>query len=115
MSCLFIANDCLLFCKANSEACNKLKSVLDYFCATSEKLINDHRSALTFSRNPLSVQKHVITAIFSIPRRESLGKYLGCPIFQGRPSNTIFQDFINRAMTQLECQLLIQGRFINVY
>jgi len=39
---------------------------------------------------------------FNISHKDSLGKYLGCPIFRGWPSNTIFQEIINKATTKLE-------------
>ena len=94
--CLLFADDCLLFCKANSESCSKLKSILDLFCSYSGQLVNFHKSVLTFSRNATNTQKQLVTAIFNIPHRESLGKYLGCPVFQGRPSVALF----NRLLTK---------------
>jgi len=100
--CLLFADDCFLFCKANSESCNKLKSILDLFCSYSGQLVNFHKSVLTFLRNATNTQKQLVTTIFNIPHRESLGKYLGCPVFQGRPSVATFQQIINKATTQLE-------------
>jgi len=79
--CLLFADDCLLFCKTNIGSCTKLKSILDVFCSTSGQLVNYHKSALTFSRNATVTQNQLVTAIFNILYRESLGKYLGCPVF----------------------------------
>ena len=45
--CLLFADDCLLFCKTNSDCCKKLKSVLDKFCSLSGQLINFHKSVVT--------------------------------------------------------------------
>ena len=39
ISCLLFADDCLLFCKANTTACTKLKSVLGTFCNTLANLL----------------------------------------------------------------------------
>jgi len=102
ISCLLFADDCLLFCKANLGSCSQLKSILDSFCSSSRQLVNYHKSALTFSRNATDTQKQLVTVIFKIPHRESLGKYLGCPVFQGRPSYSTFQEIINKVTTKLE-------------
>ena len=40
--------------------------------------------------------------ILNIPHKESLGKYLGCPVFQGKPTKTTFQDIITKATSELE-------------
>jgi len=93
---------CFFSFTENSEACNKLKLVLDQFCTTSGQLINYHKSALTFSRNASLIQKQIVIAILNTPRRESLGKYLDCPVFQGHPWNTTIQEIINRAITKLD-------------
>ena len=100
--CLLCVDDCLQFVKANSASCNKLKSILDLFCSTSGQLINYYKSIMTFSRNATLHQKQVVTSILNIPQRESLGKYLGCPVFQGRPSKSTFQELISKATVKLE-------------
>ena len=99
---LFFANDCLLFCKANSISCVSLKSILDSFCSTSGQLINFHKSVLTFSRNASTTQKQLTIVVFNIPHNYSLDKYLGCVVFQGRPSKITFQQVISKATSKLE-------------
>jgi len=59
--CLIFANDCLLFCKANSESCSKLKSLLDFFCVTSGQLVIYHKSMLTLSRYDTITQWQLVT------------------------------------------------------
>lgn len=44
--CLMFADDSLVFCKATSSTCNKLKTILDDFCAMLGQLINFHKSGL---------------------------------------------------------------------
>jgi len=44
----------------------------------------------------------LIAGIFNITHSESLGKYLGCPIFQQRTTRNIFQGLINKETTKLE-------------
>jgi len=76
--------------------------VLVCFCSTSGQLIGYHESVLTISRNASSAQKQLVTSIFNIPQRETLGKYLGYPVFQGRPLNNTIQDIISKATMKLE-------------
>jgi len=99
---LLFVDDCLLFCKTTTTSSKHLKSILDKFRANSGQLINYHKSTLTFSSNATTHQKNIVTSIFHIPHRASLGKYLGCPIFQGRPSKTNFKDIIDKATAKLQ-------------
>ena len=78
---LLFADDCLLFYKTTTASSTHLKSILDKFYENSGQLINYHKSALTFSHNATAHQKNIVTGIFHIPHRASLGKYLGCPLF----------------------------------
>ena len=41
------------------------------------------------------------TGIFNITHSESLGKYLGCLVFQKRPNSTTFCELIDKAMIKL--------------
>ena len=100
--CLLFADDCLLFCKANQKTCAALKSLLDDFCTLSGQLVNFNKSVLTFSKNISSVQKHVVMGNFNIPQNHSLGCYLGCPVFQGRPTCTTFQELLNKTASRLD-------------
>ena len=99
--CLFFADDCLLFCKVKTQACTRLKSLLDIFCSRSGQLINYYKSTLTFSSNATSHHRQVTTSIFNITHSDSLGKYLGCPVFQNRPKSTTFRDLTDKAMMKL--------------
>ena len=99
--CLLFADDCLLFCRADATTCTKLKSLLESFCAHSGQLINYHKSTLTFSTNATTSHRRLATSIFNITHSDSLGKYLGCPIFQKNPSTVTFQELVDKAMTNL--------------
>jgi len=48
------------------------------------------------------MHKQVVGAIFNIPRKESLGKYLGCPVFQGKAKKSLFTDIIAKATSKME-------------
>ena len=99
--CLLFADDCLLFCKADSTTCTKLKSVLGAFCSSSGQLINYHKSTLTFSTNATSSHRQLVAGIFNITHSESLGQHLGCPIFQKKPSPSSFRELFDKAMMKL--------------
>jgi len=100
--CLFFADDSLLFCKTNMQACQQLKAELDIFCAQSGQLINFHKSSLMFSKNTCNFDKQVVGGIFNIPHSLSFGKYLGCSLFQGRPSADLFLSLMSKAASKLD-------------
>jgi len=99
--CLLFADDCLLFCQADNTHCLRLKQLLDTFCSNSGQLINYHKSSLTFSANATGHHRRLVAGIFSITQTESLGKYLGCPVFQKRPTAATYHDLIDKTMTKL--------------
>jgi len=87
---LLFADDCLLFCKADTTTCWQVKRVLDDFCVLSGQLVNYQKSSLTFSRSATLHHRQLVAGIFSINHSDSLGKYLRCPVFHNRPSRTTF-------------------------
>ena len=90
--CFLFADDCLLFCRTNLESYRELSSVLNKFCQSSGQLINFHKSLLTFSSNATVHDKQIVSSIFNITHQDNLGKYLGCPLFKGRPKTETFFD-----------------------
>jgi len=99
--CLLFADDCLLFCKVETTTCNRLKTLLETFCSRSGQLVNYHKSTLTFSSNATSSHRQMAAGIFNITHSDSLGKYLGCPVFHKRPNTTTFRELIDKTMTKL--------------
>jgi len=79
--CILFADDCLLFCMSNQQTCSTLKAILDKFCSLSGQLVNFHKSVITFSKNITAAQKYTVMGSFNIPQSQSLGSYLGYPIF----------------------------------
>ena len=55
-----------------------------------------------FSNNTRSLDKQVVAGIFNIPHSSSFGKYLGCPLFQGRPNADIFQSLTAKTVAKLD-------------
>jgi len=79
-----------------------LLSVLSDFCHQSGQLINFHKSLLTFSRNASAHDKRIVSSVFNITRQDNLGKYLGCPIFQDRPTTDSFSPLVSRTAEKLQ-------------
>jgi len=100
--CLLFANDSLLFCRTNLESCRHLSKVLSEFCQSSGKLINFHKSSLTFSKNATAHDKQVVSSVLNITHQESLGKYLGFPVFKGRPTIATFGDLVSKTASKLQ-------------
>jgi len=100
--CLLFADDSLLFCKATTQACRKLKEVLDIFCMQSGQLVNFHKSSILFSTNMRNRDKQAVGGIFNIPHSSSLGQYLGCALFQGRPPPEVFHTLTTKAGAKLD-------------
>ena len=100
--CLLFANDSLLFCRTNLESCQHLDSLLNKFCQSSGQLINFHKSSLTFSKNASAHDRQVVSSFFNITHQDSLGKYLGCPVFQGRPTTVTFLDLVTKTSSKLQ-------------
>jgi len=100
--CLLFADDSLLFCKATPRACQQLKEVLDTFCTQSGQLVNFHKSSILFSNNTRNLDKQVVGGIFNIPHSSSLGHYLGCSLFQGRPPADLFRTLTSKAVAKLD-------------
>ena len=100
--CLLFADDSLLFCRTNLESCRLLGNLLNKFCQSSGQLINFHKSSLTFSKNATMHDRQIASSVFNITHQDSLGKYLGCPVFQGRPKSETFLDLVNKTASKLQ-------------
>ena len=100
--CLLFADDNLLLCRTNLESCRHLGNLLSKFCQSSGQLINFHKSSLTFSKNASVHDRQVVSFVFNITYQDSLGEYLGCPVFQGRPNTETFLDLVNKRAFNLQ-------------
>ena len=48
-----------------------------------------------------AAHRQLAAGIFNITHSDSLGKYLGCPVFQKRPNRTTFSELIEKATKKL--------------
>ena len=79
-----------------------MKDVLDTFCTQSGQLVNFHKSSFLFSTNTRNIDKQTVGGIFTIPHSSSFGPYLGCSLFQGRPTPDVFQNLTTKAGAKLD-------------
>lgn len=80
ISHLFLADDPLLFAKANIARAKAIKEVLDKFCEESSQLVCTEKSQIYFSPNSHEGMKENICATLNIQATTCLGKYLGFPL-----------------------------------
>jgi len=102
LPCLLFADDSLLLCRTNLESCQKLLGILNNFCHQFGQLINFQKSSLTFSKNSNPHDRRIVNSIFNIKQQDNLGKYLGCPVFMGRPNVHTFSDLVNKTAAKLQ-------------
>ena len=95
-------DDSILFCEASTSSCTKLKSVIDHFYQLSGQVISFHKSSIVVSKNASRAKKQTIASVFNILHSHSLGKYLGCPVFQGKPKASTFFDILEKATARME-------------
>ena len=92
MSHLFIADDCLLFCRANSQECHKLIEILAMYEAASGKKINSDKSSVFFSHNATQETKGVVLDILGPMQDSRHSMYLGLPSIIGKSKNEVFME-----------------------
>jgi len=55
-----------------------------------------------FSKGTQALDRQVVGGIFNIPHRSSIGKYLGCSVFQGQPTADLLQNLNAKANSKLD-------------
>ena len=77
----------------------------------SGQLINFQKSTLTFSKNANTAHRQLVAGIFNMSHSDSLGKYLGCPLFEKKPNCTTFQELLKKAMSKLDGNCLSKAGY----
>lgn len=101
LSHLFFANDLVLFAEASIANCETISALLQDFCVVSGLKVSLSKSSVFFSKNtPVGAWVEFATAL-GFPETSSVGKYLGCPIHQSRPTKLSFQFIIEKIEAKL--------------
>ncbi|KAL0001183.1 hypothetical protein SO802_014964 [Lithocarpus litseifolius] len=98
---LFFADDSLLFCRANSNECNKLKEILCMYEYALGQKINTDKSSIFFSPTISQVLKDEILNILGPMHDSSHTRYLGLPSIIGRSKKLIFTEIKEKAVRAL--------------
>ncbi|XP_031124298.1 uncharacterized protein LOC116027009 [Ipomoea triloba] len=120
ISHLIFADDCFLFCRANSLEAGLLKEILKEFSAASGQSINLTKSSLIFSKNVDSLSRTVVSEILGISEGCMQGKYLGLPSLVGRRKTEILgfikdkvlgriKSWNNRFLSRARREILIKN------
>ena len=80
---LFFADDIFLFTKASRRDCQAIYSLLQNFCEVSSQLISLQKSKILFSPKIPRLTRTTLQGMLNITQSQSLGLYLGAPIFVG--------------------------------
>ena len=83
ISHLFIADDSILFTRANDSDCASLLEILKVYEKASGQMVNLEKSCITFSPNTNKHNKRQILAQFGIDSSKAHDKYLGLPTVVG--------------------------------
>ena len=81
---LFFADDCLLFCKANTSECDTILQILDNYEYASGQQLNCAKTTLFFSKCVAQSTQDELIRILGVPAVRQYEKYLGLPSFVGR-------------------------------
>ena len=93
---LFFADDCLLFCRATSNECAKIQSILALYEAASGQQVNSDKTTAFFSRNTSVETQEELKVLLGVPVIKNYEKYLGLPSFVGREKKACFNHIKER-------------------
>lgn len=88
ISHMFFADDCYIFCKANSESANNVSRMLKEFEVASGQKVNKEKSSILYSRNCNQALKQEVYQSLNIKEADENSLYLGLPnMIKGKKSS----------------------------
>lgn len=98
---LFLADDLVLFAKANSDNCIAIREVLDTFCNLSGQSLSVTKSRVFFSSNVSQENREVLSDILEFQQTSCLRRYLRFPIKHQGEANQDFNFILDRVKRKL--------------
>jgi hypothetical protein len=99
---LFFADDCLLFCKANSVEWKILTQILDRYEAASGQKLNHDKTSLFFSRNTSAEKREEISWLLGLKATNRYEKYLGLSTLVGKLKSKAFKSIKDRVWNRIQ-------------
>ncbi|XP_025679132.1 uncharacterized protein [Arachis hypogaea] len=101
LSHLCFADDLILFAEADVQQAKIINKVLEEFCKSSGKKVNNEKTRIFFSNNVGHTIREEISNSLNFSRTDDLGKYLGVPILHSKVSKDTYKNVINKMNSRL--------------
>lgn len=101
LSHLFFADDLILFGHSSDAQVEVITQTLSRFCEASGHQISLSKSKAYFSKNVPSQDRRRISRTLGIQETDSLGKYLGVPLINGRVTTTTYRYILEKVQAKL--------------
>ncbi|KAA3486687.1 reverse transcriptase [Gossypium australe] len=112
ISHLLFADDCMMFGEATEKGVQVLKNLLQIYEICLGQCVNFGKSAIFYSTNTTEESKVAVGREMGVRSLSSPEKYLGLPNMVGRRKKEVFQNLVDRIVSQIESwssRLLSQG------
>ncbi|XP_057730720.1 uncharacterized protein LOC130946057 [Arachis stenosperma] len=114
LSHLSFANDLILFSEASMEQAEIISMVLDAFCQSPGKKVNNEKTRIFFFTNVGNIVRYEISEALWFTHTDDLEKYLGIPLIHSKVSKEAYSGIINNLNSRLNgwkaATLLLAGR-----
>ena len=99
---IFFADDCLLFCRANSTKCAKIQNILAWYEAALCQQVNSDKTTTFFSRNTFEEVQEELKVMLEVLVIKNYEKYLGLPSFVGCQKKACFNQINERIWARMQ-------------
>ncbi|XP_026400661.1 uncharacterized protein LOC113296574 [Papaver somniferum] len=102
ISHLFIADNCLLFIRADLKECHNIRKLIETFSTASGQMINFEKSGFFFSKKVQPKHQRMICKILKIKKIDPKDTYLGTPLFISRAKIQLFDSIVEKMEQKIQ-------------